>query len=221
MRTPRGPRSRDEIIPLGTGTAIADPAPSRRRSTSPPIGPPRTAVATGGRPTRVLGLDLALGVTGFCLLVGGQPAGHGVFELPAYQRKGESLAAFLGRRADDLAERIRTLVALNRPEIVGYEYPDRARGFYAGGSKGREFHAVQGLSRAEGFLVALWPHIGDGARLVAVPMTLAKRTATGRIDANKQQVRWGLQTYRGWDLRGWDDNAVDAAAVALAAREML
>ena len=215
---PRPPRGR-EVHLLGTGITIADPSPGRRRT--PPIGPPRTAVTTSTRPTRVLGLDLALGTTGWCMLVAGRPEAHGAFDLPAYQRKGESLAGLLGRRADELAHQVGVLVATHRPELVGYEFPDVPRPFWSGGNKGREFSAVQGLSRAEGFLVALWPQIGQGTRLVAVPMRLAKRTVTGRVGATKDQVSFALRTYRGFDLRGWTEDEVDAAAVALAARELL
>jgi hypothetical protein len=198
---------------LGAGITLTTP---RRQ----PPRPPQAAIGSDDG-TRVLGLDLAMIHTGWCLLVGGQPAAHGVVELPPRQRRDETLAGFLGRRAEELAQQITHLIVTHRPEIVGYEYPDVPRPHWSGGSKGREFNAVQGLSRAEGFLVALWPQIGQGVRLVAVPMTVAKRKATGSVGANKDSVRWGLQTYRRWDLRGWDDNAVDAAAVALAVREAM
>lgn len=174
-----------------------------------------------GTPTRVLGLDLAMGTTGWCLLVGGQPEAHGSFDLPKSTRKGESTAAFLSRRAAELGQQVGLLVRCHRPEIVGYEYPDVPRPFWSGGSKGREFSAVQGLSRAEGFLIALWPHIGQGARLVSVPMTAAKTLVTGRPGANKDQVAYYLHVERRWNLKGWTPDEVDAAAVALVARETL
>lgn len=203
---------------LGTGVVVPAERPSAQRGGPQP---PRTAIGAAKHATRVLGLDLAMGTTGWCLLVGGEPQAHGSFDLPDYQRKGEGLAMFLRRRADELARQVALLVKTHRPEIVGYEYPDMARPHYSGGSKGREFTAVQGLSRAEGFLIARWDAIGAGARLVAVPMSEAKRLATGRPGATKDQVAWALVTHQGWNLRGWTPDQVDAASVALAAREQL
>lgn len=119
----------------------------------------------------------------------------------------------------ELARLVSLLVTQHRPELVAYEYPDETRPSWSGGSKGREFLAVQGLSRAEGFLVAQWPAIGGGAHLVAVPVSVAKRVATGRTNASKDQVSYALRTYKGWDLTGWTTDEVDAASIALAARE--
>lgn len=200
---------------LGTGISVpvAEREPARRR-TPPPA--PRTA--TGMQPTRVLGLDLAIGTTGWCLLVSGQPAAHGSFKLPD-RAKQETLAHWLERRAADLKHHVTFLVANHRPEIVAYEYPDTWRRSWSGGTKGREFMAVQGLSRAEGMLVALWSSVGNPPRLMAVSTSDAKRTVTGRVDASKDQVAWALRTHRGWDLRGWTADEVDAGAVALTARE--
>lgn len=227
MRRRRGPAASDTVRMLGAGHAVRVEtgrlADAARRPGASILTPklPKTASGASGDRTRVLGLDLAMQHTGWCLLVGGRPEAHGTIDLPTYQRRGESLAAFLGRRAEELGRQVGLLIATHRPELVGYEFPDRVRGYHAGGSKGREFHAVQGLSRAEGFLVALWPAIGRGARLMAVPMTEAKRAACGRETASKDQVAWGLVTHRGWNLRGWTPDQVDAAAVALAAREGL
>ncbi|MGE3267104.1 MAG: hypothetical protein AB7P40_00040 [Chloroflexota bacterium] len=158
--------------------------------------------------------------TGWCLLVAGQPAAHGSFTLPD-RRRGESLVHWLGRRAEELAGHVRLLVTLHQPELVAYEYPDTWRRSWSGGSKGREFMAVQGLARAEGMLIAAWQARAGLPPLTSVSTSDAKRIATGRVDANKDQVRWALMTCRRWDLSGWTADEVDAAAVCLAAREGL
>jgi Holliday junction resolvasome RuvABC endonuclease subunit len=187
--------------------------------------PPDAAATAADAATRVLGLDLAIGTTGWCLLVGGRPAAHGHFALPERLRRKageEPLADWLARRSVALGEQVGILLRTHRPEIVGYEYPNVARPHYSGGSKGREFAAVQGLARAEGMLVTLWTAIGGGIPLVSVPVTDVKMAATGRINANKDQIRLALMgPPRGWDLARWTDDEVDAAAVAVAAREML
>lgn len=214
----RRPRSGDVTI-LGTGITLADPSPGRRRM--PPIGPPRTAVATGGPDvTRVLGLDLAMQRTGWALLVGGQPVAHGTFDLPR-RRTGEPLAGWLSRRADDLVRHVRLLVATHLPQIVGFEYPDTYRRAWSGGSKGREFEVSLALGRVQGFLIARWSEIGPGVRLEAISTSDAKRAVVGRVDANKDQIRWGLTVLRGFDLTGWGDDESDACAVAIATRELL
>ncbi len=203
---------------LGAGQVLdagPSPAPLGRR---PPPPKPRQTIATAPRPSRVLGLDLAAQTTGWCLLVDGQPASHGTFALPDRKRN-EPLTEWLGRRAEELARQVRLIVASARPGIVAYEFPDAPRPSWSGGSKGREFLVAQALGRAEGFLVARWPEIGGEALLVAVPASRAKRVATGRVNATKDQVRWALATYRRWDLAGWSDDESDAAAVALAAFE--
>jgi hypothetical protein len=206
-----------EFRALGTGITLpAQPRPGRRSLQ----GRVLAGIERTPAPTRVLGLDLAIGTTGWCLLVAGQPVAHGSFTLPD-RAKNETLAHWLGRRAEHLARQVSVLLYDHQPELVGYEFPDSPRPEWSGGTKGREFHAVQGLSRAEGFLVALWPVIGANLRLVAVPASLVRRTAAGRVNANKGQVRYGLMTYRQWDLSGWSDNEVDASAVALAARETM
>lgn len=214
----RAGRQSGAVTMLGTGTTVAAPQtlPRGRGAQKPP----KTAVGTDRDATRILGLDLALNVTGWCMLAAGQPEAHGTFHLPE-RGKNQPIAVWLNRRAVELGRQVGLLISMHRPEVVGYEFPDMARPTWSGGSKGREFSAVQGLSRAEGFLVALWPSIGRGARLVSVPMTEAKRAAAGRPGATKDQVAFGLRTYRGFDLTGWGPDEVDALAVAVAAREAL
>lgn len=73
--------------------------------------------------------------------------------------------------------------------------------------------AAASLTRSRG------PTCGRGLPLVAVPASEARRLATGRPGATKEQVAYALRTYRGWDLAGWGEDEVDAASVALAARE--
>lgn len=185
---------------------------------------PPTAVAapesSESHATRVLGLDLAASTTGYCLLVGGRPEAHGSFTLPDRRRR-ESLSSWLSRRSEELGRQVMLLVSTHRPELVGWEYPDTYRRSWSGGTKAREFVVAQALGRTQGMLVTLWPQIGAGVRLVEVSTSDAKRLAAGRVDASKDQVNYGLRTYRGWDLRGWTEDAVDAAAVALAAREQM
>jgi Holliday junction resolvasome RuvABC endonuclease subunit len=157
-----------------------------------------------------------MGTTGWCVITRGRPVAHGVFHLPD-RRRAEPLADWMGRRAAALAEQVRLLVLTLRPEIVGFEYPDTYRRAWSGGTKGREFEVSQALGRVQGFLVAAWPEIGQGARLVAVSTSEAKRTVTGRVTANKDQVRLHLALDYRWDLSGWSDDESDAGAVALAA----
>lgn len=202
-----------EVRLLGLTGAVRLPETAGRR----PIPPKPAAVATHDA-TRVLGLDLSIGTTGWALLVAGQPAAHGSFTLPD-RRQHESLARWLGRRSEELAHHVRLLVSKHDPELVAYEYPDTWRRSWSGGTKGREFMAVQGLARAEGMLVTIWQARGGLPPLHSVSTSDAKRIAAGRVDAGKDQVRWALQTYRQWDLSGWTADEVDAAAVALAARE--
>ena len=192
---------------------VADLAGPPRR-----VRRPKLATIDPEQATRVLGLDLAIGTTGWAFLLAGRPVAHGSFALPDRGRN-ETLAHWLGRRAVELARQVALLVSCHAPEVVGYEFPDSPRPVWSGGTKGREFHATQGLARAEGMLVAAWPSIGGAARLVAVPSSHVRRVSAGRANATKDQVSYGLRVYRGWDLTGWTEDAVDAAAVALAARE--
>lgn len=203
---------------LGTGMALDAPGAGHRARRAAGV-PPNTTQVPENAPGRVLGLDLAARCTGWCLLVDGRPACHGSFDQPERPRRHESLAAFWGRRAGVLSEQMQILLSMHRPDVVAFEYPDRPRSAWSGGSKGREFQAVHALGRAQGFLVALWPQIGCGARLVAVSTSDAKRTATGRVDSSKEQVRYELWARRQWDLVGWTLDETDAAAIALVARE--
>lgn len=206
------------IRTLGNGAVVTG---AEVRAMMPRRGPaPRPPRAHANPlPTRVLGLDLAARCTGWCLLVGGMPAAHGSFILPD-RRHREMLAGWMQRRADELGRQVAVLVSTHRPDVTGFEVIDETRPSWSGGSKGREMVVSQALGRAQGVLVAHWPVIGAGTRLVAVPIGAAKQAAIGRVNANKDQVRAGLMTSRGWDLIGWTDDETDAAAVALVAREM-
>lgn len=216
-RKPRLSKS-DAMVMLGAGTAHGLVMRAERPKA---IHPPRNPIPLPKKSpalTRVLGLDLSINTTGWCMLVDGQPSAHGYFTLPQ-KRKNERLAAWLLRRCDELERQIRHLMAVHAPDCVAFEYPDTYRRVWSGGSKGREFVVAQALGRAQGFLLALWPFMGDGKALVAISTSDAKRIATGRVDANKDQVRYALMTYRKWDLSRWTDDESDAAAVALAAYE--
>jgi Holliday junction resolvasome RuvABC endonuclease subunit len=208
--------SANAVRALGAGHLLADPQPSRRRT--PPIRPPAPPRTKAIDATRVLGLDLAARTTGYAMLVGGAVVDHGAFTLPD-RAKGETTAHWMERRAAELGRQVDLLVSRHRPEVVGFEVIDETRPAWSGGSKGREMVVSQALGRAQGALVAQWARIGGGSRLVAVPVSTAKRLATGRVNASKDQVAYGLRVMRGYDLAGWSDDAVDALAIALAARE--
>jgi Holliday junction resolvasome RuvABC endonuclease subunit len=219
-RRQRGPATARRVILSGTGTSIAVDGPPCAQARS---GRPKGAVSGSAaipNATRVLGLDLAARTTGYAMLVGGEPVDHGSFTLPDRARN-ESLASWMERRSAELGRHVGLLIRRHAPEIVGFEVIDETRPSWSGGSKGREMVVSQALGRAQGMLVAQWRLIGGGARLAAVPITLAKRTATGRVNASKAQVAYGLRTFYGFDLRGWNDDESDALSIALAAREML
>lgn len=205
-------RRSSSLWQLGGGAVMPSKSPLEART-----GPkaPRVAPGTILPATRVLGLDLSMQRTGYCVVAGGRPEARGTFKLPD-RRRNEPLAAWLGRRADILAVEVRLLVSAHRPELVAFEYPDTYRRSWSGGSKGREFEVSQALGRVQGFLIAAWPEIGDGIPLVAVSTSEAKRTVTGSAAASKAQVRLHLALDFRWDLAGWSEDESDAGAVCLA-----
>lgn len=211
----RLPRSQAVLL-LGVGATVEAPPRAPVRPTAPKRE--ETPQNICAAPGRVLGLDLALH-TGWALLVGGRPSAHGTYELPDRPRRREGHAAFMLRRAREMERHIRLLLDMHRPDLVAYEYADVARPWYSGGTKGREYRAALALGRLEGALVLMWPRIGPGIPLAPVPMTVAKETAAGRVNATKDQVNYELRTRLLWDLTGWSHDEVDAGAVALAALE--
>lgn len=209
------PRRQRTLVTQGDRVAAAH---IREITATRSAAKPPTSVLPVARPEVVLGLDLAMGVTGWCVLNLGQPKHHGSFELPQ-RRVREPLVSWLARRAEVLRQNVSMLIQRYDPDVTCYEYPDKPRSAWSGGTKGREFHAMQGLSRVEGFLVALWPQIAPDGVLAAISTSEAKVAATGRVAATKAQVKWTLMTYRGWDLSTWSDDESDAASICLAAWE--
>lgn len=212
----RSPATAGRVRQLGSGATLEASGRPLAPRTAPK--PARVSLEPTSAPERILGLDLAMGLTGWCMLLDGRPGAHGTFALPS-RRKDEPLADWLGRRAEELARQVRLLRVLHEPEVVAFEYPDTYRRSWSGGTKGREFEVSLALGRVQGFLVARWPEIGGDARLVAVSTSDAKRTVTGRVDASKDQVRMHLALDYRWDIAGWSDDESDAGAVALAAAD--
>jgi Holliday junction resolvasome RuvABC endonuclease subunit len=166
---------------------------------------------------RVLAFDLAIGVTGWCVLDPGPirlDGGH--FQLPD-RRTREDRAAWNRRRLQAMGTHVRGLIQRWEPGVVAYEYPDKPRAAWSGGSKGREFHAMAGLALAEGFLLAILNDIAyPPFTQRAVSTSEAKRTTTGAVDASKKQVRRMIEIRTGWRLDELQDDEVDSLAVGLA-----
>jgi Holliday junction resolvasome RuvABC endonuclease subunit len=171
----------------------------------------------------VLALDLAIGTTGWAVLdsvvdtVRLRRAGH--FTLPD-RRKSESRASWNRRRYQAMRLQVRNLVSTYAPLLVAWEYPDSPRTIWSGGNKGREFHAMQGLGMAEGFILAILNEIPTpGMEQLAISTTEAKRAATGQQrGASKQQVRRWLTIRLGaLVIDQLTDDEVDAVAVGMAA----
>jgi Holliday junction resolvasome RuvABC endonuclease subunit len=164
---------------------------------------------------RVLALDLAIGTTGWAVLEPG-PAllAYGLFKLPVRRTTKESRTAWNARRFEAMHGHIVALRRNHQPTLTAYEYPDKPRSVWGGGSKGREFHAMAGLGLAEGFLTAF--HATNHLDLRAVSTSEAKYIATGLRDAMKDRVRMDMaRIFEGVELMTEDE--VDALAVGLAA----
>jgi Holliday junction resolvasome RuvABC endonuclease subunit len=170
----------------------------------------------------LLALDLAADKTGWAALGPGPTVlATGTYRTPDRQ-KGEARPDWLLRRMLKVELEVAGLLSRFGPTILAYEFPDRPRGAFAGGSKGREFHAMQGLANAEGLLVAVlrrW-----NGRKVAVGASVAKKCVTTNRDAPKEVVRsWLGGTIPGYGLpvEGLGDDEVDAIAVGVTALEFL
>lgn len=164
---------------------------------------------------RVLALDLSIGTTGWAVLEPGPTfVDSGLFKLPVRKTTKEPRTTWNARRFEAMREAVVTLRRNHQPTLTAYEYPDKPRSVWGGGSKGREFHAMGGLGMAEGFLVAF--HAYNHLDLRAVSTSEAKWTATGLRDATKDRVRMDVaRLFAGIDLITEDE--VDAIAVGLAA----
>lgn len=217
-RTPR--LTRDQAVRmLGTGqqaTAAVDDifgparAPRPRREADVPQAAPFSSV---------LGLDLALGTTGWCLIrdspKGARPIAHGSFVLPGTARKDEGPAGLDERRFLALGEHVQQLYREHAPDYIAYEYPDKiGRGWWA--DQNRQPLTPYYLGIARGLLVAVLSAILAPDHVLPVPMGGAKRRVAGSPQASKERVRLCLESRHGWDVRGWTLDQTDAGAVALA-----
>lgn len=138
------------------------------------------------------------------------------------RRKGENRPDWLLRRLLAVELELATLMSKYGPTVLAYEFPDRPRGVFAGGSKGREFHAMRGLANAEGMLVAVlrrW-----AGKKVAVGASVAKKCVTTNRDAPKSVVKsWlgGTNPGYGLEVEGLGEDEVDAIAVGVTALEFM
>lgn len=212
---PRLSRDVARLVMLGSGSPgqTSDDAlnPPRRQRVRP-VSQPGRLVAVD---TRVLGLDLAAFRTGWAVVHSGSLVASGTFVLPERSRVGEERPDFLRRRYEGLLVSVTTLVRELEPEVIAYEWSDRPRRSHWGrGEKGREFIVAQALGIVEGFLAVATR--GLPVKVIAVPMTAAKRLASGSPDATKGRVRLSVQSTLGISLERLTDDETDAIAVALA-----
>lgn len=178
-----------------------------------------TAIGVG---EALLSLDLAAETTGWAVLEAGpRLIASGTYRTPD-RKKGESRPDWLLRRLLKVEMEVAALLGRFGPTILAYEFPDRPRGAFAGGSKGREFHAMQGLANAEGLLVAVlrrWT-----GKKVAVGASVAKKCVTTNREAAKSVVKsWlgGTNPGYGLEVEGLSDDEIDAIAVGVTALEFL
>lgn len=182
--------------------------------------------------TRILALDLAIGTVGWAIMLRiDEPkparilpvvaAGH--FDLPDKSNPRENRATTSMKRARELGARVLDLVHKHEFKWIFYEYPDKPRsrfagGTHAGGGPLQEFRVMQGLGLAEGLLVGLAGELAamHGVQLVAISTTEAKRAILGRDSGSKLQVRHAMESQFGWDLSRLTDDESDAVAVGVA-----
>lgn len=181
-----------------------------------------SGIATLGEGDVLLALDLAAERTGWAALGSGpEVIATGTYRTPG-RGKGEGRADWMTRRLVKVQAVVAELLVRFRPAILAYEFPDRPRGYFAGGTKGREFHAAQGLGLAEGLLLGVL--IGWGGRKVAVGASVAKKCVTTNRDASKEVVRsWlgGRNPGYGLLVEGLGEDEIDAIAVGVTALEFL
>lgn len=237
------------LVSLGAGRpahipdvlALADapaPTPIRRLRPNRPAPPIETMVP---RTSTVLGLDLSSNVTGWAIVAAGRLGDHGTFTLPTSARVREGRADYLLRKGDVLADILGLLVRAYRPDVVAYEYPDRPRNVWSGGSKGREFVVARALGQMEiCFLVAAR---ALGVTVIPVAVSAGKESVAGSAGASKARVRLSVYVWIGWvapttdvehlkekqiqdtlaeihrshsELGEIEDDEIDAASIALA-----
>jgi Holliday junction resolvasome RuvABC endonuclease subunit len=207
--------SRDQAVRLlGTGTQVDDvfAKPRKRRVYTPAVVP------TVPEDARVVGFDLALGTTGWCVVEAGQCLAFGSFTLPDRPLKGDTFPASLDqRRYETLCQRVQAVVADHDPDYLAFEYPDRVGRGWWDQKRGPLTPYYLGLARGM-FVAVAWP-VMTFAKLLPVPMLGAKRAITGTEAASKERVRLALHERFGWDVREMTLDQTDAGAIALAVFE--
>lgn len=163
----------------------------------------------------VLGLDLALNITGWAVL-DVEPdkfLAGGLIQTPSRRSK-EELADWQGRRIGALADGILKLTQEYQPALLCYEYPDYVRSVWAGGTKGRESHAMYGLGFAAGALRAILLLQAPQVILRAVSTSEAKKLFTGIKTATKAGVAEFARLRYGEVVKDMPPDVTDAVAVA-------
>lgn len=155
---------------------------------------------------RVLGIDPGLRITGYaCLDGGGAPAvvEAGVFRLA---RNGESGAASVSERLEELDSDFRELLERVRPQAVAVEslfahYKHPATAIVMGHARGVLLLAIR----------------SRGLRLVEVKPNEVKKSLTGHGLAKKDQVQRAIQARFGLAALPEPPDLADAMAIALCA----
>jgi Holliday junction resolvasome RuvABC endonuclease subunit len=215
MSSPR--LSRDQAVRLLGAGALADRDlfPEAKPKRARPVRQPGKLVPPA---TRVLGLDLASVKTGWALVEARRVLATGTIKLPDSPRVRETRPGLLLRQYRELVEDVRGLITEYHPQVIAYEWSDRPRRMSWGrGEKGREYVVGQALGRVEAFLIVATADLD--VELIPVPMTAAKRLATGSPDASKGRVRLSLEGALGHSLAGASADEADGISIALAVLE--
>lgn len=166
---------------------------------------------------RVLGLDLALGTTGWAIVECGRLLDHGRFTLPSTIRKGETVAVLDARRFMDLRVNLDRLIRDSYPEYVAVESAAvTGRGWWSGKhSSSTPFY----LGMARGLFIGAVLGLITVDRVLLVPMTKAKEIVAGSPSSSKERVRDCLISRYDWppkEVAKLSLDESDAAAIALA-----
>jgi Holliday junction resolvasome RuvABC endonuclease subunit len=210
-RLPRVSRS-DAVTLLGTSASTrADelfPEPTRKRAYRPPVVPTVPADA------RVLGLDLALGTTGYAVVEAGACLGFGTIVLPDRLHVREAPFGLDARRLAVLAARLAEVVAAWQPTHLAFEFPERIGRDWWNDKRGPLTPYYLGLAR--GLLVGAVAPLLAAEQVLPVAMGAAKRVIAGSPSAPKARVRLSIAADYGWDMSAMSDDVTDAGAIALA-----
>lgn len=165
--------------------------------------------------SRVLGLDLALGTTGYALVEAGKVWETGSFTLPDSYRAGETVAHLDGRRLLAMERAVKGLLDKFYPEYVAFEFPKVVgRGWW---DQKRGMLTPYYLGIARGLLVAALSRRMAPERILAVPIGGAKRIVAGSPSATKGRVKTCLTSRYDVPLRqaaAMTDDESDACAIA-------